>query len=387
MTVITLSRVTDWHTLGQRWREFEVRCDCSFFQSWTWIGCMAEERYSDPVLLEARLDQQLVAMALFNRRRGPTGRQTLWLGETGVAALDAVFIEYNGILTERGAPAGLLAECMRAARSEAIEEHRPWRGRHLVLSGVEQDTVAAALASGGGNWVRRTLATPYVNLDRVRRDGGDFLAGLSANARYQLRRSDRAYAAEGDIAVQRAGSVAEAQDFLGQLAALHQTAWQRRGRPGSFADARFGRFHRALIERGFARGEIELLRVCRADRPVGFLYNLHFLKFVLSYQSGFDYATAGRHQKPGMTCHHQAIRLALATGAARYDFLAGEDRYKRSLANAESRLYWVESGSNRLIYRGISQLRAWLGNARSLLPPRDSQAWHDRGSGASAIDP
>jgi hypothetical protein len=387
MTVITLSRVTDWHTLGQRWREFEARCDCSFFQSWTWTGCLAEERYTDPVLLEARRDQRLVAMALFNRRRGPTGRQILWLGETGVPALDAVFVEYNGILTERGAPAGLLAECIRAARCEPIEGHRPWRGRRLVLSGVGQVTLAAAFGSGGGNWVRQTLAAPYVDLDRVRRDGGDFLSGLSANARYQLRRSDRAYAAEGDVAVKRAGSVAEAQDFLGQLAALHQTTWLRRGRPGSFADPRFGRFHRALIHRGFARGEIELLRVSRGERHVGFLYNFNFLKIVLSYQSGFDYATAGRHQKPGLTCHHQAIRLALATGAARYDFLAGEDRYKRSLANAEGRLYWVETGSNRLISRGISRLRGWLRNTRLVPPRRNFQAWNNRVPGAAGIEP
>jgi CelD/BcsL family acetyltransferase involved in cellulose biosynthesis len=360
MIEITLARVTDWAALGERWRELEARSTCSFFQSWTWMGCLAEERFSDPVLLEASIHGRLLAMALFNRRRSRTGRQVLWLCETGVPALDKVFIEYNGILTADSAPSELVADCLRAARLGPIGGRRPWRGRSLVLSGVDRDTMAAALSSGGGSWLRQTLVAPYVDLERVRRNGADYLAGLSANARYQLRRSDRAYAAGGDLAVRRAGSVAEAHDFLGALAALHQAVWNRRGRPGAFADPQFGRFHRALIERGLPRGETELLRVTLGERPVGFLYNFRFRGQVLAYQSGFDYAGAGRHQKPGLTCHHRAIRLAASSGAVRYDFLAGDDRYKRSLANAENRLFWLVLGAGWPIRRCIERVRDLL---------------------------
>ena len=84
MTAIALSQVTDWAALGEHWRQLEARSNCSFFQSWTWMGCLAAERFDDPVLLEARESGRLVAMALFNRRRSRTGREILWLGETGV---------------------------------------------------------------------------------------------------------------------------------------------------------------------------------------------------------------------------------------------------------------------------------------------------------------
>lgn len=53
MTDIALSSVTDWAEPGKRWRELEARANCSFFQSWTWTGCLAEERFPDPVLLQA----------------------------------------------------------------------------------------------------------------------------------------------------------------------------------------------------------------------------------------------------------------------------------------------------------------------------------------------
>jgi CelD/BcsL family acetyltransferase involved in cellulose biosynthesis len=363
MTAIALSRVTDWAALGEHWRQLEARSNCSFFQSWTWMGCLAAERFDDPVLLEARENGRLVAMALFNRRRSRTGREILWLGETGVPQLDTVFIEYNGVLVADDAPTGLAAGCLGAARQQPVGPRRTWRARRLVLSGIGEDALAAALGAGGGHWIRRTLPAPYIDLDQLRRDDTDFLSALSANARYQLRRSDRAYAAEGDVAVQRASSVAEAHDYLCRLAELHQATWNRRGRPGSFADPRFGQFHRTLIERGFGRGEIEMLRVTRGGRPVGFLYNYCFRGQVLAYQSGFDYGSADRHQKPGLTCHHRAIRLAAANGAARYDFLAGEDRYKRTLSNAKNCLYWAEIGASPL-QRHVDRIRALLRQAR-----------------------
>jgi CelD/BcsL family acetyltransferase involved in cellulose biosynthesis len=363
MTAIALSQVTDWAALGEHWRQLEARSNCSFFQSWTWMGCLAAERFDDPVLLEARESGRLVAMALFNRRRSRTGREILWLGETGVSQLDTVFIEYNGVLVADDAPAGLAAGCLSAARQQPVGPRRTWRARRLVLSGIGEDALAAASGADGGHWIRRTLPAPYIDLDQLRRDDTDFLSALSANARYQLRRSDRAYAAEGDVAVQRASSVAEAHDYLCRLAELHQATWNRRGRPGSFADPRFGQFHRTLIERGFGRGEIEMLRVTRGGRPVGFLYNYCFRGQVLAYQSGFDYGSADRHQKPGLTCHHQAIRLAAANGAARYDFLAGEDRYKRTLSNAINCLYWAEIGASPL-QRHVDRIRALLRQAR-----------------------
>ena len=149
MTDITLSRVTDWADLGQRWRALEERSDCSFFQSWTWTGCLAEERFPDPVLLEAKSDGRVVVMALFNRRRAMTGQQTLWLGESGRRDFDAIYIEWNGLLAETGTPPGLLADCLRAARLAPLNGWRPWVGRRLVLSGVDEPTMQAAQAAGG----------------------------------------------------------------------------------------------------------------------------------------------------------------------------------------------------------------------------------------------
>ncbi len=159
----------------------------------------------------------------------------------------------------------------------------------------------------------------------------------------------------------RAATAAEAHDWLDELATLHQATWKARGHPGAFANPFFGRFHHVLIDRGMPRGEIDLLRVTAGSRVVGLLYNFRYRGQALAYQGGFDYAGAGRHQKPGLTCHHQAIRLATIDGLNRYDMLAGEDRYKRSLAGDATALHWLEVG------RGASAVTQTRHAAKRLL--------------------
>jgi CelD/BcsL family acetyltransferase involved in cellulose biosynthesis len=290
------------------------------------------------VLVEALDGERTVALALFNRRGG-----ALYLGQSGDPVLDCIYVEFNGVLTETGREAELTVACLRAARARS----------RLVLGGVSAATAASA-AETGSVLCNRSLAAPVVDLAG---GVGDFLDRRSANTRQQLRRSNRDYAAAGGISIDRAGTLAEAGEFLDGLIALHQRSWTARGRTGAFASAFFGRFHRALIGRGLERGEIDLFRVSAGPQTIGFLYNFRYRGHSLAYQSGFDYAAAGRYQKPGMTCHYEAIRYAQGWRAERYDFLAGDDRYKRSLSDRAETLCWIEVASRwspRFLVR-----RAW----------------------------
>lgn len=342
---ISLAPVDDFARLGERWTAFEESCDASFFQSWAWTGCLAEERFTRPVVLEARCGETPLALGLFNDSRARGGRSTLWLGESGVPDLDAVFIEHNGFLLTRSA-APLLARCLRVAQRAAIPAcagttARARRRRSLVLSGVPAEYLAAARATPGTMRLLGEHPAPFVDLGAVRKAGGDFLSGLSPNARYQIRRSERRYRDCGPLALSRARSPAEAYDFLSELIRLHQTTWTSRGRAGSFANPAVLRFHRALIARAFAGGGIELVRASAGRRIIGYLYNFRYRDRVYAYQSGFDYDLPHPHCKPGLTCHHLAIEASLAEGAAFYDFLGGAHRYKMSLSNRETTLYWL----------------------------------------------
>ncbi len=349
---VTFSPVADFAALGTRWRNLETRAQASFFQSWTWVGCLARNRYPDPMLLCAQIagpdGPRDVALALFNRQTTRFAPQTLYLSETGQAAFDAMYVEHSGFLIAAGYEY-LLDACLRAVT-----------GDRVILSGVDANMLRAAQHSGRELRVLQSMPSPFIDLTRLPPGEQAYLAQLSANTRYQLRRSTRLYEAQGALCVTRATTVAQANAMLDELGELHQATWEARGLPGAFANPMFRRFHRELIARGLPRGEIELLRVSAGAAQIGCLYNFRFQNQVMNYQGGFAYERASPHQKPGLTTHHQAIELARAEGTLRYDFLAGEDRYKTSLANDQMLLHWLDLVP-RWSRRGIAtRLLRWM---------------------------
>lgn len=328
--------------LAERWRAFGVAANASFFQDWTWVGCLAAERFPDPVLLEVWRGTDLVAMALFNRRVSWFRGDALYLHESNDPVLDSIFTEHNGpLLTLPHGPeqAALLARLFHDAMHAPICG-RAERARRLVLSGVGPACAEAAQQAGGVVGPVQTRLAPYVAFSALL-PGQPFLEGLSRNTRHQLRRSNRHYAQSGELSVHRASTVPEALEYLDALIALHEATWRARGKRGAFATPAVKRFHRALIARGVPSGEVDLLRIAAGSTAVGYLLNFSHGGQVSAYQSGFNYAGAGAHQKPGLTCHYLAIEAYRAAEVSTYDFLAGPDRYKQSLANAERPLHWL----------------------------------------------
>lgn len=329
--------------LQARWRAFAASAGASFFQDWTWVGCLAAERFRDPVLLEILDDDQVVALALFNRRLGTVGGDALYLHESDDPVLNSIFIEHNGPLLRPGsgqARQQVLARFIEDAMQSPIagEHGRP---RRLVLSGVGADCAEAATVAR--DCVAQSLPrpAPYVDFAALPPDE-PFIARLSRNTRHQLRRSNRTYEGFGPLTVHRAESVETALEYLSKLIMLHDLTWKARGKPGAFATQAVRRFHGALVASGVPRGEVDLLRITAGPLVVGYLMNFSHKGEISAYQSGFNYfSAAGQHHKPGLTCHYLAIEAYRKAGAGTYDFLAGADRYKLSLANAQRHLYWL----------------------------------------------
>ena len=105
--------------LETRWRRFAARASASFFQDWTWVGCLAAERFPDPVLLEACDGDRMVGLALFNRRISRWRGDALYLHESDDPVLNSIYTEHNGPLLD-GAPGERREVLMTALLREAM---------------------------------------------------------------------------------------------------------------------------------------------------------------------------------------------------------------------------------------------------------------------------
>lgn len=297
----------------------------SAFLSPEWTFCLAAERFTDPVLIECLDGADTIGLALFNRRPGRRGT-SLHLHETGDPAWDSVFIEHNGVLALPDRAEAVAAATLRCALGVASR---------VVLSGVDDGLLRIARRAG---WVQKlhTRPAPFLPLP----PGGSLLQRLSRNTRAQLRRSDRSY--DAPVVAEVASTADQALDWLDRLLPLHVATWAARGVRSGFAEAEVQRFHRALIRRGVPGSVVEMVRVSAGDQVIGYLLNLRAGGRVAAYQGGFDYGAAATAGKPGLTSHAAAIALAWRSGASEYDFLAGDGRYKRSLASAVRDLHWLE---------------------------------------------
>ncbi len=315
------------------WRDLETRADGGFFLSWDWLGPWLGEIDTPPILLEGRSGDRVVALALLCPVDG--GRLSggaVHLHETGQPDIDSLFIEYNGFLLDRGlAGAGAEVQCAEALLAEGARRGRAGGWERVVIGGAAEST-GAALAGAAGMALRsgHGMASRGVDLAAIRAGGGGFLPRLSPNTRYQIRRATRLYEARGPLAIAAAPDVPQALDWFEAMGGLHQETWAARGRAGAFGQGIFRGFHRRLIESGLPRGAVELLRITAGEAVVGYLYNFRHRGTVHYYASGFAYEDDNK-ARPGLVCHALAIEHHLAGDAARYDFMAGDGRYKESL--------------------------------------------------------
>ncbi len=370
MTLVSVSHPNEIEDL---WLDLERRSDCSFFQSWGWIGCWLRHLPDglDPRLLTMSADGELVGLGILIPRQQTrhvfVRSRSLYLNETGDPQLDAVGLEYNGFLADRRLADTVVCRCLEWL-AEAKED---WD--ELNLGGLDPASTGTygriAGEIGLMTRARDRKRYDYVDLEAVRQGEGDYLGLLSRNTRYQIRRSLRRYEDDGPLSVRAAGDADEARDILAELRQLHQAYWKGRRHAGSFATPFFDDFHRDLVANRFGAGEIQLLRITAGPKLIGCLYNFVKDGRVCAYQSGFNYDPDSR-LKPGLVSHYLAIEHNLAAGMRIYDFMAGEGQHKRSLGTRHGEMTWLVLQRPNTKFRLENALRSLkhLISARSRAP-------------------
>ncbi len=184
------------------------------------------------------------------------------------------------------------------------------------------DRLCAAWADRG--WTVRRIALwdcPYLQLPD---SWAAYLSGLSANRRQTLGRKERKLRREHRVGVTCYGPD-RLEEGWGHLLRLHALRW---GRAGVFHDATTERLHRCFTARLAQRGDLWLTTLDLDDTPAAAWYGFSFGRTVYYYQGGWD--PAWERHSVGTVLMGTMIRRAIEEGYQTFDFLRGDESYKRT---------------------------------------------------------
>lgn len=352
-----------WSHLAQDWTDlFQATGETSAFLAPAWIKRWLEsltESETGTGLIWHNSFGNAVAACVLTESRGRVGgfpvRRT-FLNASGEGSPGC---EHNDILA---LPAYRYAAYESLSR--IIEDER--QVDDFALPGVRTSLTNWLRTSlGQGSWEGFRSESPYVDLDKLRAAGTDYLSALSGNTRSQIRKSLRRYEAEfGDRYVHRPETRDLALTAFDTMLELHDLRWASLGTPSGFTEAS-RTFHRELINDLWSEGErsnelkVDIVTVGFGDHLMGVIYSLICRGHVQFFQSGLVYHE-DRRLKPGLACHALAIEHYLGLGASEYDFLGGEPQpvqYKTSLSTDLRYLEWghLELGTRRIKALGVAR--------------------------------
>jgi CelD/BcsL family acetyltransferase involved in cellulose biosynthesis len=324
--VFLLEELPPLTLLESEWRKLEKLYSASFFTSWSWIGNWLTTLPSrlELKLVRVQRDEVTIALAIAGFRQARRFRlfqiRQLFVNATGDSNCDCITIEHNDFVGERGL-IPKFAEWFSA--TDCADE--------LVIQGSAPHNVPAL-----PNLVRWVRESPAYAHDLSPKS--EPRQALSRNTRQQISRNFRALGRFGMLNVDEAKTPEIALAYFAALKAFHVRSWDRRGRRNAFSSPYFEIFHRALISAGAG----QLLRARAGESVLGYLYNFRHAGTVYAYQSGF--ADEFERDRPGYVCHALAMAESAVHGVTRYDFLAGDNRLKRSMATAQYTLAWCIYG-------------------------------------------
>lgn len=208
---------------------------------------------------------------------------------------------------------------------------------HSVLEGNRwlQLTEHFAETSGHGVETRQVDVAPVIELPK---DFDTYLASLSGHDRHELRRKRRRLADVGEWEIRRADDVGWEDD----LAAFFDFHRKAPGEKAGFFTAERERFFRRLAADLFLMGLARLDVLDLNGEPVACTFSYDFRNELALYNSSFRPDLA--KQAPGMVLVGSLIEQSIEEGKATFDFLRGDEAYKKRFGPVPRAVYEVQLG-------------------------------------------
>lgn len=154
----------------------------------------------------------------------------------------------------------------------------------------------------------------------------EYLSQLSKSHRKQIRRLQRNLLSSNQVTIHIARRPDQLATAFEVFAELHQQRWNRCGKPGCFGSRRFAGFLAEVTRPLFEAGQLQLIWLEAAGKPLAADYLLVGDRVWYAYQGGLDPDCL--HLEPGRLLFIAALRLAIEQDVIAYDFLRGNEPYK-----------------------------------------------------------
>lgn len=243
------------------------------------------------------------------------------VGEIAFLGREGVTGDYLDVFAEPGQHAEVLRLCLAALLKDS-----GWDllkiSDVLETSPTLEALVEAARERGLAVVPGKTQLCPYLPLPAT---WDAFLASVSGNMRSNLRRKEKKLAALGARIEEAHGdAIAPALDTLFEL---HGARWETKGKTGNFIDPRLRAFHRDIAVALDAENAVGLWTAFIDGKPAAAIYGFRHSGRFLYYQAGFDPAFA--EHGVGLAIMGHAIRRSIEAGLTEFDYLRGDEDYKR----------------------------------------------------------
>ncbi|MEZ5935865.1 MAG: GNAT family N-acetyltransferase [Alphaproteobacteria bacterium] len=159
----------------------------------------------------------------------------------------------------------------------------------------------------------------------------DYLAKLSANRRWKIRRGRKKLNAHKPYRFELVATREELDRYYPELVKLHHDRWEHRSDDFGFSTAGYVDFHREVMAAMLEKDCLRLMVLINEDGVIAANYCYRWRDGFYFFQGGFSRAYESFRIGEVMMSH--AIEQAIREGMAVFDMLRGEHDYKKSLTD------------------------------------------------------
>lgn len=158
-----------------------------------------------------------------------------------------------------------------------------------------------------------------------------FLAQISGNERYNLKRKEKQLRGMGKLTYIRASRNDDSKEAMESFSKLHNMRWKGNGDGGRFESMRFAKFHGEVLENLMEKGAAYLDFLLMDGEKIAGIYGFSWGGKYYFYLPGINPAKFSKFS-PGRLLLFECISKAIKNGDKEFDLLRGPADYKLSWA-------------------------------------------------------